>query len=152
MNAFFRRPPCRVSFSLFDICITLMGSYSVTFMVGINTSEEVLILQILGVCGLIISLLGVLTFNKSFGLLPADRGVVKTGIYHFVRHPIYAGYLLTNSCFILQNYSHWNFVLFSLFVTGEMLRLLREEKLLCQNQEYLQYTKETQWRIIPAIW
>lgn len=152
VNAIFRRSPRCVSLAPFDIFITLMGTYSVTFMVGVGTQQEVLVLQILGGIGLLISLSGVLALNKSFGLLPADRGVIKAGIYRFIRHPIYAGYFISNCCFIVQNYSHWNLGCFTLFVIFEMLRLLREEKLLCQNPEYFQYTQETRWRIIPALW
>ena len=34
--------------------------------------------------------------RRSFGLMPANRGIVCTGLYRAVRHPIYAGYLVTH--------------------------------------------------------
>lgn len=150
--AILRRPPKRVSLSPFDIFITLMGTYSSTFLVGISSQEELISLQILGGVGLLISLTGVLYLRESFGLLPADRGIVREGIYRFIRHPIYAGYLISMSCFLLQNYSLWNLGCYLLFIVFETFRLLREEKLLLQNPEYLRYTKTTRWRIIPYIW
>lgn len=152
VNAIFRRPPICVSLSPFDIFITLMGTYSTTFLVGSSVQKELLALQIIGGLGLLISLAGVCALNKSFGLLPADRGVVKRGIYRFIRHPIYAGYFISNCCFLAQNYSYWNLGCFLSFVAFETLRLLREEKLLCQNPDYLQYTRETRWRILPFLW
>src|SRR5512141_432349 len=44
--------------------------------------------------GLAIVIAGKLTLGRSFGLMPANRGVVSSGVYRFVRHPIYLGYLL----------------------------------------------------------
>ena len=38
---------------------------------------------------------GKLSLGRSFGLMPANRGVVSTGMYRLVRHPIYLGYLVT---------------------------------------------------------
>ena len=49
-------------------------------------------------CSIIIA--GKLTLGRSFGLMPANRGVVSSGIYRFVRHPIYAGYLITHVAFL----------------------------------------------------
>jgi uncharacterized membrane protein (UPF0127 family) len=36
------------------------------------------------------------TLGRSFGIVPANRGVVVGGPYIFVRHPIYTGYLITH--------------------------------------------------------
>ncbi len=151
-NAIFRRVPTRVSLKLFDVCITLIGTYSLTFAVGVRTQEEVIALQLLGGAGLMLSLLGLLTLNKSFGLLPADRGVVTGGIYSVLRHPIYAGYFLSSSCFLAQNYSLHNLVCFMLFAVCETLRLHREEKLLLQNPHYAEYASKVRWRILPFVW
>ncbi len=39
---------------------------------------------------------GKISLGRSFAILPANRGVIKRdGMYRFVRHPIYAGYLCT---------------------------------------------------------
>ena len=150
--AILRRPPKRVSLAPFDIVITLLGTYSATFMVGISSQEEQVALQALGGVGLLISLVAVLSLRGSFGLLPADRGIVREGLYRFIRHPIYAGYLISMSCFLAQNYSLWNLGCFVSFCLFETLRLLREEKLLLQNPEYLRYSRSVRWRILPYVW
>ena len=36
---------------------------------------------------------GKVVLGRSFGLVPANRGIVARGPYLLVRHPIYAGYL-----------------------------------------------------------
>lgn len=152
VTAMIRRPPERVSLSAFDITVTMIGTYSVLFFVGSSAQQENIFLQFLGIVGLIISVTGFVFLNKSFGLLPADRGIIKGGIYKLIRHPIYAGYFISNSCFLAQNFTVYNIIVFSCFVICETTRLLREEKLLKQNPDYLKYTKETRWRILPYIW
>src|SRR5258708_37047157 len=53
--------------------------------------------------GLSLVVLGKLSIGRSFGLSPANRGVVSTGMYRLVRHPIYFGYLVTHLGFVLPN-------------------------------------------------
>ena len=45
--------------------------------------------------GLLFVIAGKITLGRSFGIVPANRGVV-AGPYTLVRHPIYAGYLLSH--------------------------------------------------------
>ena len=51
--------------------------------------------MLISAVGLIIVVASKITLGRSFGLVPANRGVVVRGPYTFVRHPIYAGYLVT---------------------------------------------------------
>ena len=46
---------------------------------------------------------GKLTLGRSFGLVPANRGVVIRGPYALVRHPIYSGYLITHLAFLVAH-------------------------------------------------
>ena len=48
-------------------------------------------------------MLGKITLGRSFGVVPANRGVVVGGPYNFVRHPIYTGYLITHVAFLVAN-------------------------------------------------
>ena len=58
----------------------------------------------------VIVIAGKLSLGRSFGLIPANRGVVSTGVYRFVRHPIYLGYLITHVGFVVANPTMWNVV------------------------------------------
>lgn len=147
-----RRPAIKTSFSKFDILVSVLGTSSGVFFIGSPYQHETLILQVMQILGLLISLSGLLFLRKSFGVIPADRGIVTNGIYRFIRHPIYAGYFLSFSGFLIQNYTMWNLGIFTCFIILETTRLLREEKLLKQNPEYLQYTQKTRWRILPYVW
>ena len=50
--------------------------------------------------GLCLVIAGKVVLGRSFGLVPANRGVVAQGPYGFMRHPIYTGYLLTHVGFL----------------------------------------------------
>ena len=65
----------------------------------------------LSIVGLAVVIAGKVTLGRSFGLIPANRGIVSTGLYRLVRHPIYLGYLLTHLAFLAANPSPWNAVI-----------------------------------------
>ena len=46
--------------------------------------------------GLILVIVAKLTLGRSFGIAPANRGIVMRGPYTIMRHPIYTGYLTTH--------------------------------------------------------
>ena len=58
--------------------------------------------------GLALQIAAKLTLRRSFGVVAANRGVKVTGPYRLVRHPMYAGYLMTQLAFLLINPSAWN--------------------------------------------
>ena len=41
--------------------------------------------------GLLVVVAGKISIGRSFGLIPANRGIVSSGLYRLVRHPIYLG-------------------------------------------------------------
>ncbi len=61
--------------------------------------------------GLLAIIAAKLTLGRSFGLMPANRGIVSRGIYRVVRHPIYAGYLVTHAAFLAAHPTLWNAML-----------------------------------------
>ena len=67
--------------------------------------------MIVSAVGLLIVVAGKVSLGRSFGLTPANRGIVSTGVYRLVRHPIYLGYLITHVGFVAANATAWNAVL-----------------------------------------
>ena len=109
------------------------------------------------ICGLIILLgfaiqvVAKISLGRSFGLVPAIRGVKSGGLYRIVRHPIYAGYVLMDLGFLLANASDWNGVLYVFAYGAQLGRLFAEEQLLMEHPTYRAYAAQTRWRILPGV-
>jgi protein-S-isoprenylcysteine O-methyltransferase Ste14 len=89
--------------------------------------------------------------GRSFGLLPAQRGLVGAGPYRFVRHPMYLGYLIGQTGFILVNFSWRNLSVLIGIYLALWLRISREEAVLECSDDYHEYRKQVRWRICPYI-
>jgi protein-S-isoprenylcysteine O-methyltransferase Ste14 len=101
--------------------------------------------------GLTVIIAGKLTLGRSFGLMPAHRGLVCTGIYGWVRHPIYAGYLVTHMAFLVAHPAVWNAVLLALSDVSLLMRSGYEERTLARDPEYVGYMDRVRWRILPGV-
>ncbi|MCK5374566.1 MAG: isoprenylcysteine carboxylmethyltransferase family protein [Alphaproteobacteria bacterium] len=151
--AIIRRTPNIFSVSPYDWVITMIGTFSPLLLIGAEGGSDSYVLIALQSFGVLISFAGLMSLNRSFGLVPANRGIVSTGMYSIVRHPLYTGYIISISSFVLQNLSLHNAIFFTLFVAFESLRLLAEERFLSQDAEYVEYMKKTRWRVVlPFIW
>jgi protein-S-isoprenylcysteine O-methyltransferase Ste14 len=101
--------------------------------------------------GLIVVVLGKMSLGRSFGLTPANRGVVSTGLYRFLRHPIYLGYLITHIGFVIANPADWNLVLLGIADVALMLRARCEEETLSADPAYREYMQRVRWRVLPGV-
>lgn len=80
--------------------------------------------------GLIIGLAALIALGRSFGVAPADRGLVTWGPYAMVRHPVYTSYLLVQSGYLLQSLSWPNALVLACTAGCNIGRALAEERLL----------------------
>jgi len=101
--------------------------------------------------GLILVVLAKLSLGRSFGLIPANRGVVSTGLYRLVRHPIYMGYVLTHVGFAIANPIAWNFFILSAADATLLLRAVLEEQTLSTDTAYRDYLQRVRWRLVPGL-
>ena len=51
--------------------------------------------DLLSILGFLVVSLATLELGTSIGISPANRGIVKSGIYKFVKHPMYTGYVIS---------------------------------------------------------
>jgi protein-S-isoprenylcysteine O-methyltransferase Ste14 len=96
--------------------------------------------------------LGCVLLGMSFSILPARRTIRVHWLYRYVRHPIYAAYIVGDGCFVLLVPSAWNVVVWT---SGGLLFVWRahlEEKLLEHDEDYLQYRSRTPSRFLPGIY
>ena len=91
--------------------------------------------------------------GRSFGLLPAQRGVVTAGPYRFVRHPIYFGYLIGHIGFLLANFTWRNGAVLALLYAAQVIRMRREEAILAATDAgYRAYQQRVRWHLLPFVY
>lgn len=106
---------------------------------------------IISTIGVAIVIAGKLTIGRSFGIAPANRGIVARGPYNVVRHPIYAGYLLTHAAALVAYPSMWNAFIVTAGDIALVLRALAEERVLSNDQEYQVYCHRVSWHLVPGV-
>jgi protein-S-isoprenylcysteine O-methyltransferase Ste14 len=101
--------------------------------------------------GLLVVVIGKITLGRSFGLVPANRGVVVAGPYTLVRHPIYTGYLITHAAFLLAHPSALNVAIIAITDTALVVRALVEERVLRGDAKYRSYCRRVSWHLVPGL-
>ena len=101
--------------------------------------------------GLGLVIVGKLALGRSFGIAPANRGVVMRGPYVLVRHPIYAGYLLTHAAFLVAHPTPWNVTVVLIADGALIVRALIEERVLSADAEYQSYCRRVGWHLVPGV-
>jgi len=101
--------------------------------------------------GIIIQISAKVALWRSFGVVPANRGIKTKGPYRLVRHPMYAGYTLTHIGFLLGFPSLQNSLLYLTALLIDIMRLRREELVLNQDTLYRQYAARVTYRLLPHV-
>jgi protein-S-isoprenylcysteine O-methyltransferase Ste14 len=101
--------------------------------------------------GLLLVVVGKMTLGRSFGVVPANRGIVVRGPYTFVRHPIYTGYLITHAAFLIAHPAPWNLLVLGLADSALVVRALMEERVLSADAGYRQYCRRVGWHLVPGV-
>ncbi len=103
------------------------------------------------VVGIVLQVWAKLELGRSFGLLPAARSMVDSGPYRWIRHPIYAGYLIGHIGVMLGTFSYWNLLLYAGLNTLQLFRITREERVLTRALNYAGYQQRVRYKIIPGL-
>jgi protein-S-isoprenylcysteine O-methyltransferase Ste14 len=146
-----RREPRTTSTNLWAWATTLVGTYGILLLRPTAAAADVAagaVIQAFGTTGAVI---GALSLNRCFGLLPAFRGVKTSGAYRVVRHPLYAAYLVSNIGYVISNPNLRNALILAFASLAQIARILNEERLLSQHAEYAAYKDRTRWRLVPFI-
>lgn len=149
-----RRPARFASRRLDDWALAFGGTFAgVLFRPdGAHTHWGVQAGLVVQLVGLAFCVLSFLTLGRSFGFVAADRGLVRSGPYGVVRHPIYASYVLLQAGYVLQSLSVAN-VLVMLVASGcNVGRAKAEDRVLATNDAYAAYRDRVRWRLLPGVW
>ena len=104
------------------------------------------------ITGLIFQVASKLTLRRSFGVAPANRGLVIAGPYKVVRHPIYAAYLINQTGFLLLNPTAWNASILAASLVLQIFRIAAEERLLAHDPGHEKFREAAPFRLIPGVW
>ena len=107
-----------------------------------------IVLTILALLGYGLIFWSLLSLGRRFGIAPADRGLVTSGPYKFVRHPIYLGELLFRGALLIGAAPISGAVALIVLLMVQILRIAREEKII---SGYVEYASQVRWRLIPFI-
>jgi protein-S-isoprenylcysteine O-methyltransferase Ste14 len=149
----FRRNAERVDLSAYAITIALVGT-TAGLMVRPDPSGHVPVWVggLVMIAGGLLSIAAKVALNRSFGLAAANRGVKRQGPYRFMRHPMYAGYILTQAGFLMCNPSAWNIGVYLIAWTVQVLRIQAEEKVLMDDAAYRDYAATAPFRLVPGLY
>ncbi|MFA7587162.1 MAG: isoprenylcysteine carboxylmethyltransferase family protein [Novosphingobium sp.] len=148
-----RRPTGNISMRLGDWLLAITATAApLLIMPGANPFPQLMIPGIaLIVFGNVWQVAAKLVLRRSFGIAPANRGIKISGPYRFMRHPMYAGYLLSHIGVMMLMASPLNFALYVICWTAQVRRLMAEEQWLARDPAYREYMGKVRWRLIPGI-
>jgi protein-S-isoprenylcysteine O-methyltransferase Ste14 len=146
-----RTKPKVVSTDPFDWAVAIGGTFTAFCFRpgGVVLWQGGMILLSLGFCFQIIALI---SLNRSFAIVPAKRKIKTALAYQVVRHPMYASYSISNIGYVLFNASILNGLCLFFILTFFVLRIIEEEKLLVNDEEYRRYQARVPYRLIPFVY
>jgi protein-S-isoprenylcysteine O-methyltransferase Ste14 len=148
-----RVPPKTVSVNARTIAATAGMMLLPTFLEPsrISTGAIYNIGVAIEVAGVVVTQIARITLGRRFGLLPANRGIVSSGPFRLVRHPIYSGWLILTVGYVII-YASWQNILITLSVIPFMIwRISQEETHLSADPGYREYMQEVPYRVLPFI-
>jgi protein-S-isoprenylcysteine O-methyltransferase Ste14 len=151
----FRRTPVRVTPNPWYWLLAFVATYGLIAFFAFSPRGmpivPVIVPNVLVLISVAIMIYARLSLGRSIGYVPADRGIVTSGPYRFVRHPIYSGLFVTLFAFLLRAYLPLNLLLAAVIAGLFMLKSVIEERFLRDNPEYAAYMKQARFRWIPGV-
>ena len=148
-----RRAPQRVSRHPFDWPVAY-AAWLISFLVrpgGDHPAWAATLGLSVQIAGLALWAWAFAYLARSYGIVPADRGLVTRGPYALVRHPLYAAYAIGGVGYLMQSFSGWNVLVDATAVGLQLIRIAREERHL-DNRAYAAYRGRVRWRLLPHVW
>jgi protein-S-isoprenylcysteine O-methyltransferase Ste14 len=125
---FFKRKPAQTKGKLIPSLLAYVSSAMPLLYFGPNVDTKLLFLasDLLAILGFLVVAFATVELGTSIGISPANRGHVRSGIYRYIKHPMYLGYIVSEFGLIFLNSANiliW-MISFGLYV----LRMKLEKK------------------------
>ncbi len=145
-----RPPPKTISINPLDWLLALSGTFA---PLAFRPADYGLLplASYLMILGILIQTLGLISLNRSFALVAAKRVIKTDFMYKWVRHPIYASYVITFTGYLLVNTNLINAVILALWLPLMIGRIFREEAHLSGDPTYGPYMKRVRYRLIRGL-
>ena len=102
--------------------------------------------------GTVVAMAAKLSLNRRFGIAPANRGVQAGWAYALVRHPMYLGYMIAQTGYLLHNPSLRNAGIYAFGWACQVARIACEERHLMQDVAYRDYASRVRRRLVPGVY
>lgn len=150
-----RRPPVRVTTKSLYWATAFFATYwgFLTLALterGIPVAPSILT-DGLAIASLVIAIVARVSLGRNIGFVPAQRELVSSGAYAFVRHPIYTGLFVSLAGFALRAFSPLNLLIIGVWATLFVVKTFMEERFLGEDPAYARYTQRVHWRWLPGI-
>jgi protein-S-isoprenylcysteine O-methyltransferase Ste14 len=146
-----RRPTTNISVRPQDWLLASGGTF---FALMVGAGGDPLFVKfslVLVLLGTLVQVFSKFSLRRSFGLVAANRGVKKSGMYAFLRHPMYAGYMLSHIGYLMYAPTVRNMLVYAA-VWGLLVgRIFAEERMLTQDEAYRDYAQKVRYRLAPFI-
>ena len=141
----------RISHQIVAIC----AFYSGVLFIGPVLTEAPALLALSWwtiLAGTLLGIVALIQLGKSFGVLIAAREIRTTGIYAWVRHPMYLSDIVMRLGYCFSHPSWLNAALFLCSSTCYVIRAMLEEHFLSSREAaYADYMRRVRYRFIPGI-
>lgn len=132
--------------------VAVVHTFFPLLLLLIDAPTDLSALAILGLIGgLTVAALGLVDLGGSFEIAPANRGVKCDGLYRFVRHPMYLGYLVSFTSICLAQRTLLHFVIWTGYLVVTCVRISLEEAELCKDRDFVSYSKQVKFKLIPFL-
>ncbi len=109
---------------------------------------------IVAILGVVVLILAMLQLNKNLSPFPSPKTnseLVKSGLYKYVRHPIYTGILISSFSFAMATESGFRILISILLYILFIVKSEYEERLLTKRYREYELYKKTTGRFFPKI-
>src|ERR1700722_15737496 len=112
----------------------------------------------LATVGLVFELVGVMLtqvgrvyMGRSFGILPANRGIVSKGSFRLVRNSFYFGWMVLSIFYAMSYTNPRNVILIVSTLPFMVWRIDQEEAHLSADPDYRDYMDRVRYRLLPGL-